>query len=190
MARNGYLRPPEEVDLAREERAIRLAGTAALLFSGAAFAAGYYVLPRLFAFPTDLAERLAFGVQASAFVLLWVVVGVLMVSTGRRRSAADIGGSAAGPPSGALAIKSAFLQNTLEQAVLAAGAYLALATLLSGAWLSLIVVAVALFAVGRILFYVGYPRGARGRALGMTLTMTPTILGYPLVVVLLVLKLV
>ena len=189
MARNGYLRPPEEVDMAREERAIRRAGVAALLISGVAFAAGWYVLPRLFPFPTDLAERLAFGVQASAFVLLWVVAGVLMVSTGRRRSAADIGGSAAGPPSGRLAIKAAFLQNTLEQAVLAAGAYLALGTLLSGAWLSLIVVAVALFAVGRVLFYVGYPQGAGGRALGMTLTMTPTILGYLLAVVLVAMRL-
>jgi hypothetical protein len=121
-------------------------------------------------------------------VLVWVVAAVLMVSTIRRFSPLDIGGSAAGPPSERLAIYRAFLQNTLEQAVLATGLYLALAILLEGALLSLIVASVVLFAIGRLLFLRGYARGVRGRALGMTLTMLPTLLGYLLAIVLIVLR--
>jgi hypothetical protein len=45
-----------------------------------------------------------------------------------------------------------------------------------------------LFVLGRILFLRGYAQGVEGRSLGMTLTMTPTIFGYVLVLVLLVVR--
>jgi Flp pilus assembly protein TadB len=109
------------------------------------------------------------------------MVAILLVSTARRFSAEDIGGQAAGPPSDRLAIKAAFLQNTLEQTVLAGGFYLALAAVAGGPWLALIPVAAILFVVGRVLFFLRYHRGARGRSLGMALTMMPSALGYPLV---------
>lgn len=177
------------VDLHQEERAIRRAGTLALLLCLLCFGMGYVALPLVFEFPTVLVNRLAFALQASLFVLLWVLIGVIMVSTGRRKSLDDIGGAASGPPSEKIAVSVAFLQNTLEQAVLAAGAYLALATRLSGPWLSLIVTAVVLFGVGRLLFLRGYRRdhrGAKGRAFGMTLTMLPTLAGYLLAIALIV----
>jgi hypothetical protein len=176
-----------QVDLHQEELAIRRAGTLSLLLCALCFGLGYITLPLVFEFPTVLVERLAFALQASVFVLIWVLIGVIMVSTGRRKSLADVGGSASGPPSDKIAVSVAFLQNTLEQAVLAVGAYLALATRLSGPWLSLIVTAVILFGAGRLLFLKGYrhdQRGAKGRALGMTLTMLPTLAGYGLVIAL------
>jgi uncharacterized membrane protein YecN with MAPEG domain len=182
-----------QVNLQKEELAIRRASFMALLICSLCFAIGYFTLPNFFEFPTEFVERLAFAIQASVFVLLWVLVGVMMVSWGRRNSVADIGGSASGAPSSRIAVQVAFLQNTLEQVVLAVGAYLALATLIGGAWLSLIVVAVGIFAVGRVLFLVGYSRdqrGARGRALGMTLTMIPSIAGYILAIVFIVMQLV
>src|SRR3546814_6818027 len=61
-----------------------------------------------------------------------------MVSRGRFHSAIDNPGSAFAPPSPAIAVQVAFLQNTLEQAVAAVGAHLALATLISGPPLALI----------------------------------------------------
>lgn len=167
-----------------QERAIQTAGWITTVLLAAAVMAGYNLLPALIDFPTDLTERLAFAVKACVFPFFWVLVGVTLVSTGRRRSPEDIGGSAAGPPSDKIAIPAAFLQNTLEQAALAAVAYLALAVLLKGPWLSLIVVGVIFFCVGRVLFLKGYRRGARGRALGMTLTMLPAAAAYPLVLVL------
>jgi hypothetical protein len=83
------------------------------------------------------------------------------------------------------AVEEAF-RASLEQAVLASGLYLALATLLTGAWLSLIPVAVVFFGIGRVLFLRRYHEGAAGRAWGMTLTLMPTMLGYLLAIVLVV----
>jgi hypothetical protein len=189
MSEETYRSPPEEIDMAQAERAIRRSSLIALASVAVAAVFATVVLPRFFRFPTDLADRLAFAAQASALVLIWVMLGVLLVSTTRSMSPQDIGGSAAGPPSERLAIYVAFLQNTLEQAVLAVGLYLALATLVAGRWLSLIVIGVVFFAIGRVLFLRGYRRGVRGRSLGMTLTGMPTILGYVLVVVLIALRL-
>ncbi|MCZ2996086.1 MAPEG family protein, partial [Acinetobacter baumannii] len=68
-----------------------------------------------------------------------------------------------------MAIRIAFLQNSLEQAVLASGAYLALITLLAGPALSLLVSAAVLFGIGRVTFFLGYQRGAPGRGFGFVL---------------------
>ena len=176
----------EAVDMDAAERCIRRSGLLALAVTLLAAFAAYHLLPLLWSFPQELPARLAFAAQASAFVLVWVLVGVGIVSTLRRFSPEDIGGSAFGPPSPRLAVPVAFLQNTLEQAVLAAGMYLALASLLAGPWLALIVVGVVLFGVGRVLFLRGYARGVFGRAFGMTLTMMPTLLGYLLVIALVI----
>src|SRR3546814_10394542 len=75
-------------------------------------------------------------------------------------------------------LQVAFLQNTLEQAVAAVGAHLALATLISGPPLALIPGAVFLFAIGRITFLRGYRQGAGARAFGIVTTVIPTIGAY------------
>lgn len=185
---HGYKTPPEQIDMQRAERKIRSAGTLGFVLFGAAAGAAYLFLPMFIDFPVELAERLAFAARASAVVLFCVLVAVGLVSTTRRFSPEDIGGSAAGPPSEKLAIYAAFLQNTLEQAVLAVGFYVAYASLVAGAWLSLIPASVAFFVVGRVLFLRGYRQGVEGRALGMVLTMTPAIVGYPVVFILMVLS--
>lgn len=179
---------PDQIDMARAEKSIRSGGTLSLLIVLAAGALGYWLLPSVIRFPEALADRLGFAAQVSSVVLFCLLVAIGMVSTGRRFSPEDIGGAAAGPPSERLAIKSAFLQNTLEQAVLAVGFYLAFASLVSGPWLSVLPVSAACFVVGRVLFYRGYVRGVEGRAFGMTLTMMPVILGYPAVFVLMIMS--
>jgi hypothetical protein len=189
MSEDRYRTVPDQDGMAKAERAIRRASLVAFVATGLTAWLGYLLLPLVATFPVDLAGRLAFAAQASAFVLVWLLIGVMLVSTGRRFSPEDIGGSAAGPPSDHLAIQAAFLQNTLEQVVLAVGLYIALASLVGGRWLSLIVVGVVLFGIGRFLFLRGYRRGVSGRALGMTLTMLPTLLGYGLVFALIASKL-
>ena len=168
------------MDFRSEQRAAARGAIAALVVCAAGLALGYAVLPRWFRFPIDLPARLAFALRADLFVLLWVVLGIVLVALGRGRSAADIGGAASSPPSPAIAVRVAFLQNTLEQAVIAAGAHLALATLLEGAALALIAAAVVLFGLGRLAFLAGYARGAAGRAFGMATTFLPTGAGYAL----------
>lgn len=147
------------------------------------------LLPRFFEFPEQMIDRIVFALRADIFVWLWVLFGVGLVSRGRRHSAADIGGALSGPPSARIAVEAAFLQNSLEQAVLAVGAHLALATLLPRDALSVIVVAVGLFGFGRAAFLLGYRKGAAGRAFGMVTTALPTLAGYGLAAVLIVLRL-
>lgn len=128
------------------------------------------MLPLYFRLLEAVADRLAFALQADIFVLLWLLFGVGLVSRGRRHSPADIGAAMSDPPSPRIAVEAAFLQNTLEQAVLAIGMHLALATLSPRGSLGLIVASVALFALGRATFLPGYRKGAGGRAFGMVAT--------------------
>ena len=166
------------VDLRLEMRKIRRAAATAATFCVFSGLAGYWLIPRILDLPGDLAARLAFALRADLFVIFWVILGVGLVSRGRRRSEADIHGSAFGPPSPAIAVHVAFLQNTLEQTLAAIAVHLALATQLTGSWLSMIPVSVFLFCIGRITFLRGYRKGAGGRAFGMVTTVLPTIIGF------------
>ncbi len=168
--------PPDEAGMRRADRHITRASLITLVLAAIAGLAAWLLLPEIFAFPVQTADRLAFALVATLPAFLSLAVATMMVSTARRYSARDIGGSAAGPPSTKLAIKVAFLQNTLEQTVLAAGFFMIYAAILDGSWLSLLPVAAGFFVIGRALFYRGYRQGVEGRALGMTLTMVPTIL--------------
>lgn len=126
-----------------------------------ALATGYPMLSRLFSFPELMADRLAFALQTDVFVMFWILFGVGLVSRGRRHSPEDIGGAISGPASPRIAIMAAFLQNTLEQAVLIVGMHLALVTLLPRDALSLIVVSVALFAIATSHILVRLPQRCR-----------------------------
>lgn len=161
------------VDMHKEEMAIRWRTSAALGVTLVAFVAAYLVLPLFHLFPFQTSHRLALAAQGSAFILIWLLIAIGMVSLTRRQSPEDIGGAAAGPPSEKLAIKAAFLQNTLEQCVLTCGAFFAYASIIEGDGLALIPVSVLLFGIGRYLFYKGYPHGAGARAFGMALTLLP-----------------
>lgn len=165
-------------DLRAEQREVIVSGIAGAIFCASILAAGSSLLRRFFTFPGDFEGALGFVLRADLFIALWVVVAIRMVSRIRFRSSADNAGSAFSPPSAQLRVPAAFLQNTLEQAFIAIVAHLALATLIAGSPLSLVPPAVLLFAIGRIAFLRGYPKGAGGRAFGMVLTMFPTILAY------------
>lgn len=172
---DAYKDIPTAEEMRRAEQHIRRTGTAALVAFFLVAVAAFHVLPRISTLPDTLVERMAFAIVASLPALLCLATAIMLVSTRRRHSPEDIGGSAAREPSPYIAVQAAFLQNTLEQTVLAIGAYLVFAVLLSDAWLSLLPVSASFFVIGRILFYRGYRQGASGRALGMTLTMVPTI---------------
>ena len=70
----------------------------------------------------------------------------------------------------------ALLQNTLEQSVLAAFVYSTWTILMPSAWLSVVPLAALSFALGRVLFFAGYRRGAIGRAVGFTMSFYPSVL--------------
>lgn len=178
------------MDLEAEQRKIIQRAMLAIVFCALVLTSSYLLLPHFFNFPTGLAERIAFALQADIFVLIWIVIGVRMVSRGRFLSAVDNAGSAYSPPSPAIRIQVAFLQNTLEQAVAAAGAHLAMATLIGGAALALIPGAALLFAIGRITFLRGYRHGAGARAFGIVTTVMPTIGAFGIAMYLILLSLI
>ncbi|EGF93867.1 ribosomal protein L11 [Asticcacaulis biprosthecium C19] len=101
-----------------------------------------------------------------------------MVAHGRRHSPADINGAAFAPPSPKIAIAVAFLQNTLEQAMVAVFVNLALLLTVRDVAVPFVLCAVALFSIGRITFILGYGKGAGGRAFGMVLTVLPSLLFF------------
>lgn len=165
--------PPIPKDLPAEIARVRRQAALSFLFCAPFLAAAIWWLPQPFEFPAEMGERLAFAARASLLIMLWVLIGVGTIARLRRKSSHDIAGSAYGPPSERLRVPLAFLQNTLEHAVLAAFAALALATLEGEAPLAFIVGMVVLFAIGRITFWRGYPRGSPGRAFGVVTTALP-----------------
>ena len=179
----------DTTQLAAAERSVQLQIGGAIAFTLLAFALGFIVLPSVIALPESLPDRLAFALHAAAAPFAVLLVAILMVSTSRRKSLQDIHGSAYGPPSQQLAVKAAFLQNTLEQTVLLVGALLILATLLTDAYLVLLPVAAGLFVLGRIAFYLGYQKSSMYRAFGMGVSMLPAVFGYLWIAVLLLQKL-
>lgn len=177
-----------DAELRAEKRLVVRNGLLACCFCAVVLLAGRLLLPWVVTSPADAMGALALAMQANLVVFAWVVVGVRLVSHGRYLSAEDSRGSAFASPSPRIAVQAAFLQNTLEQAVIMAGATLALATLLSGPDLAFIPLAVVLFSIGRISFLLGYRDGAGGRAFGMVVTMLPAVAGYVLAIILLILR--
>jgi hypothetical protein len=174
---------PAELDLKLEQRRIRKGVAAAFLVSAAVLGAAHSLLPRLIRFPQpNLEARLTFWAGAAVFLVLWIMIGVGMVSRGRRHSAADIRGSAFSGPSPKIAVSVAFLQNTLEQGVIATVLLFALVMFLPTAAMPLIAGSVLLFAMGRATFLAGYPKGAGARSFGMALTVCPSLFAFVLVI--------
>ena len=82
------------------------------------------------------------------------------------------------PASPALEINLRYNQNTVEQLLLAAIAWLGLALRLPHQLLFVIPAMAVLFLVGRITFFAGYLIYPVARAYGMVLTIVPTLIAY------------
>jgi hypothetical protein len=174
----------------KDQRGVIVASVIAILVTAGALLAAYRWLPPHWVGVDrgmGLAERLAYALQWNLAMLLWLAGCVRAVSSGRFRSEADIRGSAYAPPSPAIAVQAAVLQNSLEQTVLAFGANLVLATVLRDDELVLLPVLVGLFLIGRVSFAWAYPKGAAARAFGMALTGAALIASLGIAAVLIVL---
>lgn len=167
------------------QRGVILASAAAIAICAATLLASYAGLPAsTFGLHAGMSagERIAFTVKVDLLIFLWLAGCVRAVSAGRFSSPADIRGSAYGPPSPAIAVRAAVLQNSLEQTVLAVGAHMGLAATLSGDELVLIPALVLLYLIGRVSFAATYARGAAARAFGMALTGASTIAAFGIAV--------
>jgi hypothetical protein len=124
---------------------------------------------------SSLEGRLAWAAAWLLLPALCLLVAVGRLAGHRFRTPEDIDGSGLTAGSETAHISQAVIQNTLEQAVLAALIYGAYAALLSRGWQAALPAAAVLFVIGRVLFAAGYRRGAAGRALGFALTFYATV---------------
>lgn len=170
-----------DVELKQEQRRIYRGSAAAFVTCGVVLGASHVFLPRFIQFPgDDLQSKLTFWASANLFIVIWIMIGIGMVSVsrGRRHSAEDIRGSAYSTPSPRIAVPVAFLQNTLEQAIVTMFTQLALLLVLGTIAMPLIAGSVVLFAVGRVTFLAGYPEGAGARSFGMAVTALPSLAAF------------
>ena len=120
-------------------------------------------------------SRLQFAIRVDLLVVAWLAAGIANVARLRFFSESDIAGSGGGPGSDKVRVAGAILQNTFEQASLAVAAHLIVAASFDRSN-ALIAALAGLFAVGRLLFWLGYRHGAKGRAFGFALTFYPSVL--------------
>lgn len=152
------------------------AAVAAWILLGLALTIGGFLLP--FAWgdfpraPSDPLERIALWLAGDLFAVLFLLFAIARLARHRFFSAENIDAGGGGTPH-AMALQ-AQLQNTLEQVVLAIVAHGAWMLLAPAALGMLALLFVGYFCVGRVLFFVGYGRGAPGRALGFALTFYPS----------------
>lgn len=118
--------------------------------------------------------RLQMAIRADLFVICWLAAAIANVARLRFFSERDIAGSSAGSGTADVQQAGAILQNTLEQVGLAIFAHMIVAATFRHPN-ALIETLVCLFAIGRLLFWVGYRHGAKGRAFGFALTFYPSV---------------
>ena len=125
--------------------------------------------------PTPFDARLEHALRLVPFVVVWLLATIANVARLRFFSKRDIGGG--GSESDTIKVREAraILQNTLEQVSLAVVAQLVVVASFNPSG-PLVAALVGLFAVGRLLFWIGYRQGARGRAFGFGLTFYPSVI--------------
>ena len=160
----------------RDQSLVVLAGVPVFALTVGAFAARPF-LPSEF----WLTDRLRLGAGCAALIALPLLFAIWRVALFRFVSDADRPGAGLAPaPGAALRVHQAVLQNTLEQTLLAAIAYLAFAATARVGLLPLLPLFAGLFLLGRVAFALGYRFGAPGRAFGFGLTIAPTVTLYVL----------
>ncbi|PID45010.1 MAG: hypothetical protein CSB47_10210 [Proteobacteria bacterium] len=115
--------------------------------------------------------------------ILWCLIPAtfLAISIGRLAkhrffTPEDIdGGGLSGNDTKQASLLQTLLQNTLEQTLLASLVYCAWSIVMPSTWLSVVPISAIAFGLGRILFFIGYKKGAPSRALGFTLSFYPSI---------------
>ena len=161
----------------RQKQWILIAGAApAFLLGALAWRHADWLLQAVARPADDLGSRLAFAIRWLLPAGLTLLIGIQ--GAARRGFSADAIDGTRTPRDPGLEINLRYNLNTLEQLVLAAVAWLALATTLPADRLLAIPLASFLFVLGRITFWIGYRLHPLGRAFGMTLTAAPTLCAY------------
>lgn len=128
----------------------------------------------------DVGSRLAYALQANAFAILPLLVGI--VTVGNNRFFSEAIDPTRHKESRAIEINGRVVDNTLQQYVLFLVGTLAVSTNLSAAGMRVIPAATIVFIVARVLFWIGYRIHPLYRAPGMAATgyLNLGLIGYAL----------
>lgn len=145
------------------------------VFSIALICLGIFFNPFNFASNFSLESKISILFKSLSPIAICLAFAIARIAKHRFFSIEDIDGSGLRPGSERAILLQSLLQNTLEQSVLAALVYAIWVFLMPSTWLSVVPLATASFTFGRVLFFIGYRRGAPGRALGFTMGFYPTV---------------
>jgi hypothetical protein len=164
------------VSLSTKQRGVLRGMAVGAAIAGAVLVVGVWLNP--FAFSPDLSpsERISVAIQSSSLLAICLAVAIGRLARHRFFTPEDIDGGGLHPASDRAVLLQSLLQNTLEQSMLAVLVYVAWAAVMPSAWLSTVPLAAVVFAVGRILFFAGYAKGAPARAVGFTMAFYPSLL--------------
>jgi MAPEG family len=166
--------------MSSEQRKV-LAGMAAAVVFSVAF---FEIVLRLTAIDLtppsgiEMWWRFEYALKCEVFAALCLLAGVGLIAN-RRFFIAD---AIEGDPAQSIEIDRRYVQNTLEQLVLAIVAHLALVTVVAPESIRAVAVLVMLFVIGRVTFWFGYHHSGSARAFGFATTFYPTVAVYVLLV--------
>jgi MAPEG family protein len=123
--------------------------------------------------------RLEYALKCEVFAALCLLAGIGAIANRRF----FIPEAIAGGPSSSIEIEQRYVQNTLEQLVLAIVAHLALVLVVPDDSIRVVAILVMLFVIGRAAFWIGYHFSGPARAFGFATTFYPTVAVYAYVIV-------
>jgi hypothetical protein len=163
------------VALSAKQRGVRRGMIFGVCASFLLISAGSALNPFGFAANLTLSQRISVALESAVLLAMCLAVAVGRLAKHRFFSPEDIDGGGLHAGSERARLLQSLLQNTLEQAVLAVLVYSAWAISMPASALSVVPLAAMAFAVGRILFFMSYSKGAPARALGFTLAFYPSV---------------
>lgn len=147
-----------------------------LLMAIAIIVMGVWFNPFSFSDNLNEMERLSIALQCSLIPTFFLAISIGRLAKHRFFTPEDIDGGGLSHGSDEARVLQSLLQNTLEQFALAFVIYLSWSLMMPANWLSVVPLAAIAFAIGRVMFFVGYKHGAPSRAIGFTLAFYPSLM--------------
>jgi hypothetical protein len=136
------------------------------------FVTGYVFIPSPIPHLVGASERLMYTLRLQA-PALWLIVAMAGAVALKRRTTSTINPLDA-ESRHLVEVDNNVLRNTVEQFLTNAGLQLILSTYLTPGTMHVIPTLAGMFVVGRVLFWAGYRRSPIERALGLGITVLPT----------------
>ncbi|MEE8387032.1 MAG: MAPEG family protein [Acidiferrobacterales bacterium] len=137
---------------------------------------GSYLNPFTYQESLNTIEKLKVAILSCIIPAVFLAASIGRLAKHRFFTPEDIDGGGLSNGSAQATLLQSLLQNTFEQTLLASLVYCAWSVVMSAALLSVVPTAAIAFGLGRILFFIGYKKGAPSRAIGFTLSFYPSII--------------